>query len=300
MRLNLLLTLLCPTLLCLQAGVAIAANIYVDNVTGDDRRNGLEPKSYGVGNGPVRTITKALRLANKGDRIVLTNNPGQPYRESIAISGGFHCGIATFPFELIGNGATLDGSLSLLEAEWEFVSGNLFRVRPPRGAHQRLFLNGQQVEFVPSTGEARAVLKPLQWTLLAGQIYFCCEQGKIPQSYDLSCCGLRTGITIYQVDDVLISDLTVRGFQLDGVNAHDMAYKTKLLGVVSTDNGRSGFTVGGASRVTLDQCTGAGNGNSQLRVEGFSQATIRDCELDEKSAPALIRDGGRVFVIQAN
>ncbi len=300
MRFTWLLSLVCPALLCLQAGLALAANIYVDNVTGDDRRNGLEPKSFGVGNGPVRTITKALRLANKGDRIVLTNNPGQPYRESIAVSGGFHSGVATFPFEIIGNGATLDGSLSLVEAEWEFVSGEIFSVRPPRGAYQRLFLNGQPAEYVPSKSDARAMLKPLQWTLVGGQIYFCCEKGKLPQSYDIACCGLRTGITIYQVDDVVISDLTVRGFQLDGVNAHDTALKTKLLGVVSIDNGRSGFTVGGASRVTLDQCTGSGNGNSQLRVEGFSQATIRNCELDEKSAPALLRDGGRVFVIQPN
>ncbi|WP_254510441.1 right-handed parallel beta-helix repeat-containing protein [Anatilimnocola floriformis] len=280
------------------ADICSAANIYVDNLAGDDRRNGLEAKSLGVGNGPVRTIAKALRLAQKGDRIILANNPGSPYRESIAISGGFHSGIATYPFELIGNGATLDGSLSLANGEWEFVSGQTFRVRPPRGAYQRLFLNDQPAEFIASQGDARAMLKPLQWTLIQGQIYFCCEKDKIPASYNLSCCGLRTGITIYQVEDVQISDLTVRGFELDGVNAADTAYKTKLLGVVSQDNGRSGFTVGGASRVTLDQCTGTGNGNSQLRAEGYSQTTIRDCELDSKSAPALVRDGGRVFQIK--
>lgn len=286
-------------LLC-QAGVCAAANIYVDNLTGDDRRNGLEQKSYGAGNGPVRSITKALRLANKGDRIILANNPGHPYRESIAVSGGFNSGIATFPFEIIGNGATLDGSLPLADAEWEFVSGEIFRVRPPKGSYQRLFLNDQPVAFVPSTGEARAQLKPLQWTLANGYIYFHCEQKTLPTSYNLSCCGLQTGITIYQVDGVQISDLTVRGFQLDGVNAADTTRKTKLLGVTSVDNGRSGFTVAGASRVTIDQCTGAGNGNSQLRCEGYSQTTIRDTELDEKTAPALVRDGGKVFVVQPN
>jgi len=286
--------------ICLPASLCSAAEIYVDNVTGDDRRNGLEPKSFGVGNGPVRTITKALRLAQKGDRIVLTNNPGVPYRESITISGGYHSGIATFPFELVGNGATLDGSLSLDLAEWEFVSGETFRVRPPRGAYQRLFLNDQPAEFVPSAGEARAALKPLEWTLWQGHIYFCCEQNKIPSGYNLACCGLRTGVTIYQVNDVVISDLIVRGFQLDGVNAHDTARKTTLLGVTSIDNGRSGFTVAGASRVTLDQCTATGNGNSQLRVEGYSQTTIRNCELDPRTAPALVRDGGRVFQIQPN
>jgi hypothetical protein len=285
-------------LLLLQGGSALAGDIFVDNLVGDDRRNGREPATIGVGIGPVRTITKALRLANKGDRIVLANHPGLPYRESITISGGYHSGIAGFPFELIGNGATLDGSLPLAEAEWEFIAGETFRVRPPRGAHQRLFNNDQPLEFVAPRGEVRPVLKPLQWTLLGGQIYFCCEKNKLPTSYNLSCCGLQTGITLYQVDDVLIIDLIVRGFQLDGVNAADTARKTKLLGVVSIDNGRSGFTVAGASRVTLDQCTGAGNGNSQLRAEGFSQTTVRDSELDPKSAPALVQDGGRVFKVE--
>src|SRR5688572_10004213 len=83
--------------------IAKAGDIYVDNLTGDDRRTGYMLTSDGVGNGPVRSITKALRLANKGDRIILVNNEGRPYRESIAISGGFHSGIATYPFTLIGN-----------------------------------------------------------------------------------------------------------------------------------------------------------------------------------------------------
>lgn len=287
-------------LIWLQAEICFAANIYVDNLTGDDRRNGLEPVSVGVGNGPVRTIAKAMRLASKGDRVLLVNNPGRPYRESIAISGGYHSGFATFPFELIGNGATLDGSFSLVDAEWEFVSGDIFRVRPPRGAHQRLFIDDQLVEFVPPAGDARPALKPLQWTLLAGQIYFCCEKDKLPRYYNISCCGLQTGITIYQVDHVVISDLIVRGFQLDGVNAADNARRTTLLGVTSQDNGRSGFTVAGASRVTLDQCTGIGNGNSQLRAEGYSQTRIHNCELDETSAPSLLRDGGRVFLVNPN
>jgi hypothetical protein len=287
-------------LLLLQCGSVLAGDIFVDNVNGDDRRNGREPTTIGVGIGPVRTISKALRLANKGDRIILANHPGQPYRESIAISGGYHSGVAGYPFELIGNGATLDGSMALVDAEWEFVAGDTFRYRPPRMAHQRLFLNDQPLEFVPPAGDARPALKPLQWSLVGGYIYFCCEKDKLPSSYDLSCCGLQTGITLYQVDDVLIQDLVVRGFQLDGVNAADTAMKVRLLGVVSIDNGRSGFTVAGASRVMLDQCTGAGNGKSQLRAEGFSQTTVRDSELDPTTAPALVQDGGRVFKVELN
>ena len=276
-----------------------AADLYVDNMTGDDRRNGQTPESFGAGNGPVRTIAKALRLANKGDRIILKANP-EPYRESIAISGGYHSGFLTFPFQIVGNGATLDGRLSLADAEWEFVTGEIFRVRPPKGAFQRLFIGDQLADFVEPNGDARPVLQPKQWTLLSGWIYFCGEKGQIPSHYNLSCCGLVTGITLYQVQDVVISDLTVRGFQLDGVNAHDNVRQTKIQGIISIDNGRSGFTVGGASRVMIDQCDAAGNGNSQLRTEGYSQTTVRECEFDDKSAPALVNDGARVFRVEAN
>ncbi len=287
-------------LIWLQAGACLAADIFVNNLTGDDRRNGHEPISLGVGNGPVRTIAKALRLATKGDRVILADNVGYPYRESISISGRHHQGIATFPFELVGNGATLDGSLSLVAAEWEHVEGDVFRVRPPRGAFQRLFLDNLPAQFVQPTGDARPQLQPKQWTLLAGQIYFCVEKNKLPSSYDIACCGLTTGITLYQVEDVVVSNLIVRGFQLDGVNAADNMRQVVLLGVTSSDNGRSGFTVAGAARVTLDQCMAAGNGNSQLRAEGYSQTKVRECDFDEKSAPALIRDGGRVFLVQPN
>jgi hypothetical protein len=292
--------MLALSVVLLLSAIARAADIYVDNVTGDDRRQGYVLQSDGVGNGPVRTISKALRLAKKGDRIVLANNEGRPYRESIAISGGFHSGLATYPFTLIGNGATLDGSLSLAEAEWEFVNGDIFRVRPPKGSFQRLFLAGVPLPYVAAQGEVRPQLEPKQWTLMSGYIYFRGEPGKIPTSYDLSCCGLQTGITIYQTDDVLIQDIIVRGFQLDGVNAADNARKTKLLGVISIDNGRSGFTVAGASRVFIDQCTASGNGNSQLRAEGYSQTTVRDTELDPTSAPAVVQDGGKVLAVRAN
>jgi hypothetical protein len=279
--------------------VASAADIYVNNVQGDDRRNGQAPESLGVGNGPVRTIAKAMRLADKGDRVILAAT-GQPYRESVTVSGGHHSGMIGFPFELVGNGATLDGSISLAEADWEFVSGDIFRVRPPRGAFQRLFIGGEPVEFVSPAGDLRPQLKPKQWTLIEGWIYFRVEKDLLPGSYDLSCGGRGTGITLYQVDGVVIRDLNVRGFQLDGINAHDTAREVEIVGVSSSQNGRSGFTVAGASRVMLDQCSASGNGNSQLRVEGYSQTKVRECDFDEASAPALVHEGGRLFRVEAN
>ena len=55
----------------LLTGAAAAGDLFVNNATGDDVRNGRSLESKGAAGGPVRTIAQALRLARAGDRIVL-------------------------------------------------------------------------------------------------------------------------------------------------------------------------------------------------------------------------------------
>ncbi|MFP6575460.1 MAG: hypothetical protein VB912_09930, partial [Pirellulaceae bacterium] len=61
-----------------------AENHYVNNETGDDRRDGRSPDLTGLASGPYRTITKALRVANRGDHIILAKTK-TPYRESVTL-----------------------------------------------------------------------------------------------------------------------------------------------------------------------------------------------------------------------
>jgi len=287
--------LLTACLVFATATTALSRDIFVDNVGGDDRNNGETLRAEGKSNGPCKTITKALRLVNSGDRIVIIAHPGEPYRESIAVQSGFSSGRKGAPAYIIGNGAVLDGTISLRDAEWEFEGNDVFSIRPKLMAHQQLFLAGKPAARVPATGGAMPKLKALEWCLFEGKIYFRTARGRLPSSYDPSCCGLQTGITLYEVHDLIISDLTVRGFQLDGVNAHDTAMQVDLVNVASVDNGRSGFSVGGASRVRLEDCAASGNGVSQVRTEGYSVTTISKGTFDEASAPALVSDGGKVL-----
>lgn len=283
--------------LCLVVAIATSArarDIFVDNLGGDDRNNGETLRAEGKSNGPCKTITKALRLVNSGDRINIIAHPGEPYRESIAVQGGFSSGREGAPVEIIGNGAVLDGTTSLIDAEWDYEGNDVFSIRPRLMAHQQLFLAGTAAQRVHAKDGARPKLAPLQWCLFQGKIYFRCESGHIPSLYDPACCGLQTGITLYEVHDVVISNLTVRGFQLDGVNAHDTARRVDLLDVTSVDNGRSGFSIGGASRVRLDGCNAAGNGIAQVRTEGHSITRIVGGKLDETTAPAVLSEGGKV------
>ena len=64
-----------------------ASEIYVDNVSGNDRYNGRaqEPASDQVG--PVRTLARALSLITGSDALILTKT-GVPYEESMILSGG--------------------------------------------------------------------------------------------------------------------------------------------------------------------------------------------------------------------
>ncbi len=275
------------------AGDVLAVDLFVDNQGGDDRNNGQATRTVTRGHGPVRTIGKALRLARAGDRIVINPNGGEPYRECITLQGGAHSGFGDIVLEIVGNGAVLDGSLSLAAADWEVIGEDLYATRPPKMSFQQLFLAGQPAARVKLSGDAIPQLEPRQWSLWKGQIVFRTDPGRIPSSYDPSCCGHPVAITLYEVHDVVIRDLSIRGYQLDGVNAHDNVWRCDLVGIQATENGRSGFSICGSSRVRLDGCSASGNGAAQVRTEGYSQTQIVAGTFDETTAPALVQEGGK-------
>jgi hypothetical protein len=170
------------------AAAAPARDIFVDNINGDDRRGGTLAVSQGESGGPCHSIAKALRIAKASDRIIIANT-GQPYRESVSIQGGRHNGTGDFPFVIVGNGATLDGRVSLGDAEWEYVAANVFRTRPPdelsAGFPGRRGGRSQHLRTAGSQAGTFGVVPAGGW------IYFRVEQGKLPWSYELSCCACR-------------------------------------------------------------------------------------------------------------
>jgi hypothetical protein len=282
----LMLTMACST--------AVARDIFVDNLAGDDRHGGQTSVAQGVEGGPCRTIGKALRIAQPGDRIVVANT-GEPYRECLSVQAASHSGSDAFPFQIIGNGAVLDGTVSLVDAQWEHFRGDIHRTRPARMSYQQLFVAGAAApRKTPEAGQP-IELAPGEWALLEGWLYFCCEKDRLPGNYDLSCCLHPVGITLYEVHDVIIENFTIRGFYLDGVNCHDQVTRSDLINVRSEYNGRSGFSIGGASRVRVDTCSAAGNGAAQLRTEGYSITQLLDNQFDPASAPAIVREGGEVI-----
>jgi hypothetical protein len=287
--------------LALTSSVA-ARDIFVNNVAGDDRRGGDSPSPLGGEMGPLRSISFALRAARKGDRIIVANT-GQPYREYITLQGARNSGRrAEAPFVIEGNGAVLDGAYPIPANLWEHYRNDVFRFRPMRLAHQILFLNEKPAMRQQAALEAQQLpeLAPLQWSLFRGQIYFRVEKDALPHQYNLSHTVLPAGITLYQVRHVVIRDLVIQGYQLDGVNAQDGVTDTTLIGLTCRGNGRSGISVGGASRVRVEASLVGNNGVAQVRAEGWSKTDIVNCDLVESTAPPVVREGDHAKVQVAN
>ena len=283
------------------ATTAVGRDIYVNNVTGDDRNQGESPESNrGALSGPCRSVGRALKAARNGDRIVIANT-GEPYRECVTLQAGHHSGVEGRPFEIVGNGAVLDGRSEVPPDAWRHFRADVYRFRPRRLHHQVLYLDDKPAKLRRIEGGALPDLQPLEWCLFDGHVYFRAEKGRIPPDYDLSHSSMAAGLTLYEVRHVVVSDLIVQGFQLDGVNAHDGAMDTRLVGLVCRGNGRSGISVGGASRVQIEACLVGNNLRAQLRTEGFSRTRVIGCDLvdTDPAAPALQQLGGDVDIERA-
>jgi hypothetical protein len=284
--------------ICLLIRQAAARDIFVDNVGGDDKNTGLHAQNQGDTPSPVRTIAKALRLARAGDRIVLAVS-AQPYRECVALVGTRHSGAARLtPFILEGNGATLDGSTPIPADGWTHYRDNIFRFRPKALSQPVLFVSGHSIQSLPlpQVTAYPPRLEPLQWCAIEGAIYFAVEASRLPPDYKLSYAELPTGITLYQVDQVVIRNLTIQGFRADGVAAAVGARDVVLDNVTCTANGHSGVCVQGGAQVEIESCKLAGNGQSQLLTLPNSETHLLASELANDTARGWVDQGGRVYL----
>lgn len=289
---------LCLAILILSwaAAPAGARTLYVNNVAGDDRHDGLEESTTAFG-GPLRSVRRALELVVPGDRIVLANT-GEPYRETISLSTAAQCGNELSPLVIDGQGAVLDGTAPVPENVWESFRGPVFRFRPPKSSYQQLYLDNKpavQRKLEPGVPKLPE-LEPLEWFRRDAFIYFRVEPDKLPEQYPLYYSGLQTGITLYHVHDIVIMDLIVQGFRLDGINVNDGVRNCELASVICRGNGRSGVTVAGSSHARLQECLIGDNGASQLRTEGISVTKLTECQLLDNTAPAVVWRGGELEI----
>lgn len=272
---------------------AFSRDIYVDNVRGNDEFTGWEMRIGSSGTGPVKTIGRALKLAQSGDHIVLAHNEGEPYRESVTFLGKNHSAANARFFTLEGNGATLDGSEEFDPALWKYFRDGIFRFKPRLMAYQNLFLDGKPLQRVvlPKVEIPVVALDEMQWCLHEGYVYFKPERERLPDEYPLRIAGLECGITLMHVQGVCIQNLVVQGFQHDGISAANAARHVNLKNVTLRGNARAGLSVGGASRVWVIESLLGNNNFAQLLLEKHSSVRLIDTDLLANTAPAWVDRG---------
>ncbi|REJ67257.1 MAG: right-handed parallel beta-helix repeat-containing protein [Planctomycetota bacterium] len=276
---------------------ATAATIYVNNVLGNDRFNGESARPAGVNLGPVATISRAVRLAGSGGRVVVAKTE-RPYYENVVLFGYENSGTRAAPFRIEGQGAILDGTIPVPDDAWESLGEGVFRFRPQLPGPQQLYYEGKPLRQVKPSSEqiARPPLAPLEWCYYDAHIYFRVEPTSVPENYQLRYAGRQAGILLYRVEHVEISGLVIQGFALDAVQSKDLVGRVELVGLNLRGNGRSGLSVEGASRVRLSESLVGNNGRAQVRTAGYSRTDLVNCDVLDNTAPKYALAGGELTI----
>lgn len=117
-------TLCCLVLCALSSVPLFAAELYVNNETGNDALDGLSPKVESAARGPLKTIMRAVRQAAAGDTIHL-GPAGAVYREEVEFRD--KGGEPGRPITLDGHGVTLTGAEPCPADGWEILEGGVWR-----------------------------------------------------------------------------------------------------------------------------------------------------------------------------
>ena len=279
---------------------AEAKTIYVNNTMGDDRFSGEREDFDVVLAGPVRTIARATELARLGDTISLADT-GVPYQECVSLTNKNASGInAEFPFILDGNGASLDGRVTVEHEKWEHFKeiyknvkdnppeyqGDIFRLHvakyyPNAVCYCMLFVDAMPIQNKSAEPMESPVgqLNELDAALFEGYLYFRPEKGKTPEDYKLEITALRTGITLNHVDHVVIRNLIVQGFQLDGIALANSATNVVIEQCTIRGNARAGMAVGWGSDVRASRILMCANAFSEVLTLPYSRVKIEKSRL---------------------
>ena len=258
-----------------------ATEIFVDNSTGIDTNDGTTTVLREGNTGPVRTLGRATQLASFADAIVLKNT-GVPYYSSLSLTGQRHSGTRSFPFVIVGNGATISGLRSVPPERWQQINSTLWKLTLTRKGYYRLLREGLSLpELIPGEGkDPLRDLAPGSWMSWRGSLYFHQDVIDPPSRQQFSYAADQTGISLHQVNHVLIKDVTLQHFRFDGLRAQGICDNIILDNVHALENGHAGIVSSGASKLELFGGTIARNGRHQLLILDRSIATVHDIEID--------------------
>jgi hypothetical protein len=122
------------------------------------------------------------------------------------------------------------------------------------------------------------------WCVWRGYVYFRTDGKKSPMfadDYNLSYSNLRSGISIIQAANIKVRDLTIQGYQIDGVSAVNGAMHIILDNVICRLNGRSGLAIGGASNVAAGYSQFTDNCTTQVLLLQYARYIFHECNIPQ-------------------
>lgn len=266
--------------MCLWVTSVYGRPIFVDNQSGSDGFDGYAPTAQTQLTGPVQSLRQALRLAQRGDEIILANT-GLPYSESLTLSGGRHSGFSSQPFMIRGNGAVLNGTAELPPDGWQRQRDGLWRLSLTRKGNYRFFHEGQPVAEQPMT---TSTWKPEDlaidhWTSHRGAVLFHFDDQRTPITERWSYAAIDFGISLVDVRNVHIQDLTIVGYRVDGINADNSCREITLENVTLENHGRAGLAVGGSSHAKVINGRINYNGHHSVLITERGGVQLEACDL---------------------
>lgn len=271
--------------------------VFVDALLGDDALDGRTSQMINNMTGPVRTLARGIERIQGGETLVLVNR-GQVFTGEFSLIGPRCSGVHGKTFVIEGNNTILDGSAPVPTSAWHPVRPQLWRFEPRRKGTYQLLLNDRPVREMACAPGAPQLpeLPPETWCAWRGSIYFQAtnDPWKSPRDLELRYAAESVGLTLLDVHDVIIRNVTIRHFRQDGINAHDRCQNIILENVRLQNNGRAGISAGGNSLVGLRDCQSTGNRIAQVMVSERSQVELLKTVLDPRQPYRM--NGGTLFI----
>lgn len=280
-------------LLFVVAPMSAARDLYVNQITGDERNDGLAAVPGATGVGPVKTIHRAVRSAQPGDTVHLAALD-EPYHESPV----FHDRIcpADKPITLDGHGATITGAERMDLATWEQVAPGRFRkiglMRMDSAILGRWFfrIDGRMQHMGRTSKGPSAKLKqpvelqPGEWTFVEAEdaFYLQLDPAKKPSDYVVEAPVRSAGVQISgRNENIVIRNLNTQHVYNDGFNIHGYCRGVLLENVSAVECGDDGISAHDDCRIKVDGFTSIGNSTGFCHTNDShsdsNRVLIRDC-----------------------
>ncbi|HOF18893.1 MAG TPA: hypothetical protein PK082_08280, partial [Phycisphaerae bacterium] len=306
----------------------LGRDLYVDPDRGDDGANGLAPQAGPERSGPVKTIAKAVGLAQPGDTVHLTPRP-TPYRDCVLLRE--RSGEPGKPITIDGHGVTITGADPLRPADWTDLGEGLYRsdtlyaaLRGDDSVIQRVFFlfKGRMQRMGRTSKGAKAPfkkpedLRPGEWTFQAGSnsFYVRIAAGESLADAAIEIPYRANGVAIRgkKNEHLVLRNLTVTHFLNDGYNLHQHSKHVRFENIAAFECGDDGFSAhegcdcevegyrasgnstgfanGFGSHVKLKTAYLAGNHANEILQMHDSTFEIRDTHVVTQAArPVVVR-----------